>query len=308
MINEIIFFNRFRSFPKATSNIMAGGKNPGQPLLQSSARPSREVAGVLALGALALVGVVALVSGGAQRSVLDFTQVGVNCDGSVDITTMAAGVPCNAGIVPTTMSYTSFAPYVMPPQMAPTVLAPPPQPWGAAPVAVGPNAYQYPTVWSGDHVLSGGQPEWAAEDAAQHALNLDNWRIKILQAKKQQAQISGDIQKISGSNTDKSSSRRSRAYAVYEDQPQLAAPYNARAQLRQGGEGSEQDQLDDIKKSVAALAGDTSKAIGALANEMDKEGRSTPKERRDTQTLRRGTDEQIDKIMKQLSDLTYDQH
>jgi len=161
-------------------------------------------------------------------------------------------------------------------------------------------------------VLSGGQPEWAAEDTAQHALNLDNWRIKILRAKKQQAQISGDIQKISGSNTDKSSSRRSRgrrsrgrrsrsrrsrAYAVYEDQQQLA-----------GGEGSEQDQLDDIKKSVAALAGDTTKAIGALANEMDKEGRSTPKERRDTQTLRRGTDEQIDKIMEQLSDLTYDEH
>jgi hypothetical protein len=29
--------------------------------------------------------------------------------------------------------------------------------------------------------ISAGQPEWAAEDAAQHALNLANWRIKLLQ-------------------------------------------------------------------------------------------------------------------------------
>ena len=29
--------------------------------------------------------------------------------------------------------------------------------------------------------ISAGQPEWAAEDAAQHALNLANWRIKLLE-------------------------------------------------------------------------------------------------------------------------------
>lgn len=51
-------------------------------------------------------------------------------------------------------------------------------PYGAP---VGMNAYQAPTMWQGDHVVSGGQPEWAAEDAAQHALNLANWRIKLLQ-------------------------------------------------------------------------------------------------------------------------------
>ena len=27
-------------------------------------------------------------------------------------------------------------------------------------------------VWDGEHTLAGAQPEWAAEDAAQHALNL----------------------------------------------------------------------------------------------------------------------------------------
>ncbi len=61
-------------------------------------------------------------------------------------------------------------------------------PYGAAYGAaygapVGMNAYQAPTVWQGDHVVSGGQPEWAAEDAAQHALNLANWRIKLLQVR-----------------------------------------------------------------------------------------------------------------------------
>mmetsp|Transcript_1351 Transcript_1351/g.1832 ORF Transcript_1351/g.1832 Transcript_1351/m.1832 type:complete len:273 (+) Transcript_1351:39-857(+) len=267
------------------------------PLL--APQQSRGVAGgVLALAALALVGVVALVSGGAHRSILDFSQVDVNCDGSVDITTMAVGMPCAAGIMPTTMSYTSYAPYVMPP---PTVMAPPPQQWGAMPVPIGPNSYAYPTVWAGDHVLSGGQAEWAEEDAAQHALNLDNWRIKILKSKKQQALISGDIQDIAGTSTDTSRHTHRHRHS------HSSAPNNA--QLRQTThEDSEQDQLDDIKKSLATLAGDTTKAIGALANEMDKEGKSTPQERSETQSLRRGTDEQIDTIMKQLSDLTYAQN
>jgi len=40
---------------------------------------------------------------------------------------------------------------------------------------------QYPTSWNGGYSLSGSENEWAQEDAAQHALNLANWRIKILQ-------------------------------------------------------------------------------------------------------------------------------
>jgi hypothetical protein len=127
-------------------------------------------AALAALAALALLGVVGLSA--QRRAVLDVTTTTVNCDGSVDIMTLSPGVPCMPGIVPTTMSYTSYAPYVMQPPLAPTVLAPPPQPWGAPPVPVGPNAYQYATIWNGDHTLSGGQSEWAAEDAAQHALNL----------------------------------------------------------------------------------------------------------------------------------------
>ena len=97
-----------------------------QPLLPSGGGrslrvlPARLATGVLALATVTLVGVVSL-SGGARRTALDMTSVGVNCDGSVDITTLATGVPCPAGIVPTTMSYTSYAPYVLPPAQAPQV-------------------------------------------------------------------------------------------------------------------------------------------------------------------------------------------
>jgi hypothetical protein len=101
------------------------------------------------------------------------------CGGTTIVTTsLCGGFLPGAGV--------AAAPY-----MAPPMLAPPPAyfapPQYAAPVAAayaapaGYNSYQAPTVWNGDHVISAGQPEWAAEDAAQHALNLANWRIKLLQ-------------------------------------------------------------------------------------------------------------------------------
>jgi len=51
------------------------------PLLPVGRKQRGVKAGLLALGALALVGAAALVSGGDLRSVLDFSQVDVNCDG-----------------------------------------------------------------------------------------------------------------------------------------------------------------------------------------------------------------------------------
>ena len=131
-------------FPSVSPQKIAGNQEDElrraamQPLLPSGGGrslrvlPARLATGVLALATVTLVGVVSL-SGGARRTALDMTSVGVNCDGSVDITTLATGVPCPAGIVPTTMSYTSYAPYVLPPAQAPQILAPPPQAWGAAP-------------------------------------------------------------------------------------------------------------------------------------------------------------------------------
>lgn len=43
-----------------------------------------------------------------------------------------------------------------------------------------PNTFQDPTKWNGDHVLNGGNKEWAEEDAALHAYNMENWRNQIL--------------------------------------------------------------------------------------------------------------------------------
>ena len=197
-----------------------------------------------------------------------------------------------------------YAPYAGQP-LAPTVLAPPPQPWGAPPVPVGPNAYQYATVWQGDHVLSGGQPEWAAEDAAQHALNLDNWRIKILRAKKQQAKLSGDIQRISGQNTDTHNDHRENGVIGYSNNMKRGGRNKGVGYKKgQTSEETEEAELSDIRKSVASLASETTQAISALAKEVDKEGRSTPQERHDTQALRRGAGEEMDRILKQLADIT----
>lgn len=55
--------------------------------------------------------------------------------------------------------------------------------WKVPPHAsfVHPNAFQDPTKWNGDHVLNGGNKEWAEEDGALHAYNMENWRNKILQ-------------------------------------------------------------------------------------------------------------------------------
>jgi len=43
-----------------------------------------------------------------------------------------------------------------------------------------PNTFQDPTVWNGDHVLNGGNKEWAQEDGALHAYNMQRWRNKII--------------------------------------------------------------------------------------------------------------------------------
>ena len=46
------------------------------------------------------------------------------------------------------------------------------------PAAAGP-VRQSETKWNGDHVLNGGNKEWAEEDSALHALNMVNLMIRI---------------------------------------------------------------------------------------------------------------------------------
>jgi len=106
----------------------------------------------------------------------------------------------------------------------------------------GMNTFQAPTVWQGDHVVSGGQPEWASEDAAQHALNLANWRIKLLQAKLEQAKLASKVMNVAAPGT----------YENEEDE------YKTKTA----------SQLKQIKNGLVSLASSTSDAISSLADKV----------------------------------------
>lgn len=134
----------------------------------------------------------------------------------------------------------------------------------------GGQVVQQPTVWSGDSVLGGGQPEWASEDAAQHALNLANWRIKLLQAKLQQAKLTMSVMNVGtpGLTSKKASS-------------------------------STTSQLSDIRKGLASLAKQTTHAISALAHKVDANGRANPtilSSHEKLMKLKSDTDRELDDI------------
>ena len=161
--------------------------------------------------------------------------------------------------------------------------------FGAAPFGtaygapVGYNTYQAPTLWSGDHVVSGGQPEWAAEDAAQHALNLANWRIKLLQAKLEQAKLAAKVMNV-------------------------AAPGASMAGATAPGLKSDsrtQSELKAMQKGLVSLAASTSDAIEALSHKI---GRSrAPKARRHRsylaklRQLKQSTDSQLAAILDKIN-------
>jgi hypothetical protein len=97
-------------------------------------------------------------------------------------------------------------------------------------------------VWNGDHVVSAGQPEWAAEDAAQHALNLANWRIKLLQAKLEQAKLAAKVMNVA-----------------------TPGSYSAPAAVLKPKGSKTQTELREMQRSITSLAESTSKAISALS-------------------------------------------
>uniref|UniRef100_A0A7S4PI77 Uncharacterized protein n=1 Tax=Guillardia theta TaxID=55529 RepID=A0A7S4PI77_GUITH len=217
-----------------------------------------------------------------HRTALE-TSIAVNCDGSIDVMSSA---PClESG--PTMATYTSLPPAL--PYADPVVVTSPS--WGLPAVPVGPNAYQYPTVWQGDNMLSGGQLQWAAEDAAQHALNLNNWRIKILKAKHEQARLSNAIMRESASGTDLGDD-----YADYFDHE------DEEDELKQKSENTD---LKSIRGSVSKLAGDTSKAIKTLENEVKTSKVSKPVSQ-NLRRLQKDTDKELSKIMAKLNDLSKD--
>jgi len=64
---------------------------------------------------------------------------------------------------------------------------------------VHPSETQSPTKWNGDSSLNGGNKEWAEEDAALHAYNMENWRNKILETQLGRQKMQAAIMNI-GSN------------------------------------------------------------------------------------------------------------
>ena len=151
-------------------------------------------------------------------------------------------------------------------------------PYTAMPFAapVGYNAYQNPTVWNGDHVTSGGEPEWASEDAAQHALNLANWRIKLLQAKLEQAKLASKVMNV-GTPLETHMAKTSAKVS-----------------------SSDQAQLASLRKGLASLAKQTTHAMSALAAKIDsnKVHHKTRASHQKLSMLKRDTDRELSDIRK----------
>jgi len=145
---------------------------------------------------------------------------------------------------------------------------------------VGMNAYQAPTVWQGDHVVSGGQPEWAAEDAAQHALNLANWRIKLLQAKLEQAKLAAKVMNVATPGTSFSG-----------DTAELHG-------------SNTQTELKAMQKGLVSLASSTSDAIESLSHKIGKSRGHRARRHRSylakLRQLKQSTDSQLSTILQKI--------
>ena len=87
-------------------------------------------------------------------------------------------------------------------------------------------------------MLSGGEKTWAAEDAAEHALDLANWRIKLLKAHKEQRRIQGELMSVGNPPETDSSS-------------------------------VDAGKLKQVEDSVLALAKETRKAISTIQAEVN---------------------------------------
>jgi hypothetical protein len=104
--------------------------------------------------------------------------------------------------------------------------------WKVPPTAtfVHPNAFQDPTKWNGDHVLNGGNKEWAEEDAALHAYNMENWRNKILQTQLHRQKQQYMLMNTGGPpNSGKSSTSQSLAISTPQSTVAAAAAASAAA-------------------------------------------------------------------------------
>jgi len=96
--------------------------------------------------------------------------------------------------------------------------------------------------------------EWAAEDAAEHAYNLAQWRVKILRAKMDQAKLRKQLMALSMGDDAAPSS----ALSEEPEEPEE----------RGRDEGRDEEELKSMKQSLLNLAQETVGAIKQLKNQM----------------------------------------
>ena len=127
-----------------------------------------------------------------------------------------------------------------------------------------PNTFQEPTVWKGDHVLNGGNKEWAEEDAAVHAYNMQKWRNKILdtQIERQRRQW-----RLMHTGSECSCGHARRGCACGENARTALRPGAARddTETRGSGKGAAADKRKRrISDNLRVLADDADKALALL--------------------------------------------
>eukprot|EP00802_Teleaulax_amphioxeia_P012783 Tamp_12828.p1 GENE.Tamp_12828~~Tamp_12828.p1 ORF type:complete len:478 (-),score=144.80 Tamp_12828:342-1712(-) len=103
--------------------------------------------------------------------------------------------------------------------------------------------------------------EWAAEDAAEHAYNLAQWRVKILRAKMEQAKLRKQLMAVTMGATEGTPEAGGDSAEDDEDEDR------GRSSRGRGG-GLRQGELVAVKQSLLSLAQETVGAIKQLKTQM----------------------------------------
>lgn len=169
--------------------------------------------------------------------------------------------------------------------------------WKVPPTAtfVHPNAFQDPTKWNGDHVLNGGNKEWAEEDAALHAYNMENWRNKILQT-----QLHRQKQQYMLMNTGgpPNSGKRSTSQSLAISTPQSTVAAAAAASAAAAAAATEKQDLGLMMKQLSKALVHPKKAGTRGRSSRDRSGGSS--EDAQLVKLEEGNQTLLRRILRQL--------
>jgi len=177
----------------------------------------------------------------------------------------------------------------------------------AAPVLSPPvpyPGYQYPTIWNGGDALSGGNIQWAQEDAAIHAATLQNWRIRILQAKKVQAELSRQLM---------DAATRATTDGAAADAVHTAAGAGRKKAGKKKGDKKKGEKkkggkkLKDVTDAVAKLASSTAQALGSIEDQVaDTEAEDSDGGAGEVKRILKQMDRMADEFRAEDSDLAND--